>query len=258
MTALAVLLRVHRRPAARELSGASRGIGRFLLTLLVVVGVGASICSAWTTSSSFRNQYVRNPLDQRCRPEGRRTTLSAGNPRFYSALSAVELKSSSSEVNASAEVPRDNIDNNEEDEEDGDEYEYVEYDSLTEQEFIGSEWLVGTNWDRNPNKIDETWARLVVDKDGKNVVVWGDQSQGVWTLDVASQFLSLSKENIVAGKEIWACTVTDYYYLQGTVRAWKYWSAAAVIGQWQAKRLGVDPDEAGTPPWMENDQPPQN
>jgi hypothetical protein len=136
---------------------------------------------------------------------------------------------------------------------DADEYEYVEFDNLTEQEFIGSEWLIGTNWDQNTNKIDETWARLIVDTDGKNVVVWGDQSKGTWTLDVAAQFLSLSKENVLAGKEIWACTVSDYYFLQGTVRGWKYWSAAAVIGQWQAKRLGVDREEAGTAPWLEMD-----
>jgi hypothetical protein len=135
--------------------------------------------------------------------------------------------------------------------ENDDEYEYLEFDNLTEQEFIASEWMVGTNWDRNPNRIDETWARLIVDADGKNIVVWGDESKGTWTLDVATQFLSLSKENVFNGKQIWACTVSDYYYLQGTVRGWNYWSAAAVIGQWQAKRLGVDRDEAGTPPWFE-------
>ena len=94
---------------------------------------------------------------------------------------------------------------------DDDEFEYVEYENLTEREFIGSEWLVGKNWDRSPNKIDETWERLVVDKDGKNTAVWGDRSQGAWTIHVASQFLSLSKENVLAGKEIWACTFTDYY-----------------------------------------------
>ena len=134
---------------------------------------------------------------------------------------------------------------------DDDEYEYVEFDNLTEQEFIGSEWIVGTNWDKNPNKIDETWTRLIIDKDGKNIAVWGDDSKGTWTFDVPSQFLSVSKENLLAGKQIWACTISDYYYLQGTVRGWTYWSAAAVIGQWQAKRLGVDKDEAGTPPWFE-------
>jgi hypothetical protein len=166
---------------------------------------------------------------------------------------AVDLQSSKVNAGGTEVVATNDADDVAADDDDNDdEYEYIEYDSLTEREFIGSEWLVGTNWDRNADRIDETWARLVVDKDGKNVVVWGDQSQGVWALDVASQFLSLSKENVVAGKEIWACTVTDYYYLQGTVRGWTYWSAAAVIGQWQGKRLGVDPEEAGTPPWFED------
>jgi len=139
----------------------------------------------------------------------------------------------------------------EEADDDDDEYEYIEYDVLTEKEFTNSEWLVGTNWDRNPQKIDETWCRLVFDKDDKPVAIWGDRSRGTWKLDVATQFLSISKESLWAGKEIWACTVSDYYYLQGTVRGWKYWAAAEVMGQWQAKRLGLsDKDEAGTPPWF--------
>lgn len=133
-----------------------------------------------------------------------------------------------------------------------DEYEYIEYDVLTETELLNSEWLVGTNWDSRPDRIDETWARLIVDRDGKNVVVWGDGSEGKWSLDVASQFLSLSKENRFAGKDIWACSISDYYYLQGTVRGWKFWSAASVLGQWQARRLGVDPDEAGVAPWFQD------
>ena len=133
-----------------------------------------------------------------------------------------------------------------------DEYEYVEYDALREDDFCGSEWLVGTQLDRNPNKIDETWCRLAVTADGKNLAVWGDKSEGTWALDVASQFLSVSKENLL-GKQIWAGVVDDYYYLQGTVRGWTYWSAASVVGQWQAKRLGVEPDEAGPAPWFEAD-----
>jgi hypothetical protein len=146
-----------------------------------------------------------------------------------------------------------NNDNENDDyDDDDDEYEYVEFDNLTEKEFIGSEWIIGTNWDNNPNKIDETWARLIIDKDGKNIAIWGDDSKGTWTLDIPSQFLSISKENLFTGKQIWACTISDYYYLQGTVRGWTYWSAAAVIGQWQAKRLGVGKDEAGTPPWFVN------
>ena len=141
-------------------------------------------------------------------------------------------------------------DSGSDDEDDDDEYEYVEYDILTEPEFSGSEWLVGTVMDNNPSKIVETWARLAIDKDGKNVAIWGDDSQGTWSFDVASQFLSFSKENIF-GKNIWAGVVDDYYYTQGTVRGWSFLTSAAVLGQWQARRLGVDKDEAGIAPWFQ-------
>jgi hypothetical protein len=137
-------------------------------------------------------------------------------------------------------------------EDDDEEYEFVEYDILTEPEFMGSEWLVGTVMDRNPNKIQETWVRLATDKDGKNVAIWGDNSQGTWSFDVANQFLSISKEQLW-GKDIWAGVVDDYYYTQGTVRGWNFFAAAAVRGQWQAKRLGVDPNEAGVAPWFQED-----
>lgn len=142
--------------------------------------------------------------------------------------------------------------NTSEDEDDDEEYEYVEYDILTEPEFMGSEWLVGTVMDGNSDKIVETWVRLATDKDGKNVAIWGDNSQGIWAFDVANQFLSFSKERLW-GKDIWAGVVDDYYYTQGTVRGWNFFSAAAVKGQWQAKRLGVDPNEAGVAPWFEKE-----
>lgn len=135
-------------------------------------------------------------------------------------------------------------------EEDEDEFEYVEYDALGETEFVGSEWLVGTNWDSRRDKIDETWVRLVVDEKGKNVCYWGDKSQGKWALDVSTQFLSVSKESFF-GKQIWAGVVEDYYFQQGTVRGWNYLASASVVGQWQGKRLGVDPEEAGVAPWFE-------
>ena len=139
---------------------------------------------------------------------------------------------------------------NADDEDDDDEYEYVEYDILTEPEFLGSEWLIGTCDDKSPNKIDETWVRLATDKDGKNIAIWGDNAEGTWNFDTANQFLSMSKENIL-GKKIWAGVVEDYYFTQGTVRGWNFFSPAAVLGQWQAKRLGVDPEEAGVAPWFE-------
>lgn len=145
----------------------------------------------------------------------------------------------------------DALSNTSEDEDDED-YEYVEYDILTEPEFMGSEWLVGTVMDGNSDKIVETWVRLATDKDGKNVAIWGDNSQGIWAFDVANQFLSFSKEQLW-GKDIWAGVVDDYYYTQGTVRGWNFFSAAAVRGQWQARRLGVDPNEAGVAPWFEKE-----
>lgn len=144
-----------------------------------------------------------------------------------------------------------NTDDDDDDDED-EEYEYVEYDYLDESDFTGSEWLVGSCWDSNPNKIDETWCRLAIDDDGKQVAIWGDKAQGTWKFDKASQFLSMSKNNLL-GKKIWAGVVDDYYFMQGTIRGWSFFSAAAVLGQWQSKRLGVDPKEAGTAPWFETE-----
>lgn len=139
------------------------------------------------------------------------------------------------------------------DDDDDEDYEYVEYEDLAEEDFRGSEWLVGTNWDNRRNEIQETWVRLATDGDGKNVAIWGDNAEGKWNLDKASQFLSISKESLF-GKQIWACTIEDYYYLQGTVRGWTYLLPASVLGQWQAKRLGVEPGEAGTAPWFEEEE----
>jgi len=133
---------------------------------------------------------------------------------------------------------------------DDDEYEYLEYDTLQETDYAGSEWLVGTVWEGRESSIDETWVRLGVTEKGKNLAVWGDNSEGSWAFDVATQFLSFSKENLF-GKRIWACTADDYYFGQGTVRGWTYLQPASVLAQWQAKRLGVDPAEAGTAPWFE-------
>ena len=136
------------------------------------------------------------------------------------------------------------------DEDDDDEYEYVEYDMLTEAEFQGSEWLVGTVMDNNSDNIAETWVRLAIDKDGKNVAIWGDNSEGNWNFDVANQFLNVSKNSIL-GKNIWAGVVDDFYFCRGTVRGWNFFSPASVVGQWQAKRLGVEQGEAGVAPWFE-------
>lgn len=130
------------------------------------------------------------------------------------------------------------------------EFEYIEYEDLTEEDFVGSEWQVGTCWESKTNEVKETWVRLAT-KEDKNIAIWGDNAEGSWSLDVASQFLAISKEYLW-GKQIWAGVVDDYYFVQGTVRGWTYLTPASVLGQWQAKRLGVNPEEAGTPPWFED------
>jgi hypothetical protein len=150
------------------------------------------------------------------------------------------------ESTASADTADDN-DKNEED--DDDEYEYVEFDTLDESDFAGSEWLMGTQWENRDKEIDETWCRLFVTEEGKNLAFWGDDSEGTWNFDVASQFLTVSKDTLF-GKKIWACTTDDYYYLSGTVRGWTYLMSARVLAQWQARRLGADPEEAGVAPWF--------
>lgn len=185
---------------------------------LLLLGLVVSIVSAWTTSSSLIASKTR--------------TISF--TRLSQAATAL--------TNDSAK-----------EEEEDEEFEYIEYDVLTEAEFIGSEWLVGTCMDKSSNRIDETWLRLAVDENGKNVAIWGDNSQGKWTIDPATGFFSASKENVLTGKKIWAGTADDYYYLQGTVRGWNFLSAANVLGQWQARRLGVDPEEAGVAPWFQEE-----
>jgi len=142
---------------------------------------------------------------------------------------------------------------NDDDDDDDDEFEYVEYDILTETEFMGSEWLVGTVMDNRDKKIGETWVRLATDEKGKNIAIWGDKAEGTWNFDTANQFLSVSK-NAFWGKNIWAGVVDDFYFCRGSVRGWNYLSAASVVGQWQAKRLGVEKEEAGGAPWFEEEE----
>ncbi len=134
------------------------------------------------------------------------------------------------------------------------EWEYEEYEELRESDFFNSEWKVGTLMDGS-NKIEETWTRLVV-QEGEFICVWGDGSSGKWNFDAASQFLSMSKDSFGGwlGKRIWAGVIDDYYYVQGTIRGWSPISPASVVGQWQAKRLGVDKDEAGVAPWFEEEE----
>lgn len=149
-----------------------------------------------------------------------------------------------------------------EDGEDEEEWVYEEYTDLTEADFYNSEWKIGTVWNDNESVIKETWVRLVVDEGGDgpgatatNVAIWGDGGKGKWSLDVANQFFSISKESFGGwfGKRIFAGNADDYYYLQGSVRGWSPLQSASVWGQWQMKRLGVDREEAGIAPWFEED-----
>lgn len=208
-------------PSRRSLARVSAAPSGLLLLLLLSLSLLSTTC-AWITTTPSSRRAIGSNCFGGCAPLKSSTTADAGS---------VETT-------------------NEDD--DDEEYEYVEYDILQESDFVGSEWLMGTVWDNKPDKIEETWVRLVFDND-KNVAYWGDKSQGTWSLDVASQFLSMSKEGWL-GKQIWATTVDDYYYLQGTVRGWTYWQPASVLAQWQAKRLGVDPQEAGTAPWFEEQE----
>mmetsp|Transcript_19242 Transcript_19242/g.27064 ORF Transcript_19242/g.27064 Transcript_19242/m.27064 type:complete len:240 (+) Transcript_19242:67-786(+) len=173
-------------------------------------------------------------------------SLHGTRPIVYTNSRILALETQNSNAPAIEET-RDDDDDSE------DEWEYEEFENLTETDFYGSEWKVGTLMD-NSNKIQETWCRLVV-KDGQNIAIWGDSADGKWNFDVASQFLSISKESFGGwfGKQIWAGSVDDYYYIQGTVRGWSPISPASVLGQWQSSRLGVSKDEAGIAPWFEDD-----
>ncbi|KAL9181665.1 hypothetical protein ACHAXT_012008 [Thalassiosira profunda] len=146
---------------------------------------------------------------------------------------------------------------------DDDDMEWVEeeFELLTERDFYNTEWKIGTLMDNKPREassIDTTWVRLVTTDSGENAAIWGDDSKGKWTLDVPSQFFSISKETFGGwfGKQIWAGTVEDFYYLEGTVRGWSPISPASVDGQWQAVRLGevdgerVSVEERGEAPWF--------
>eukprot|EP01083_Nonionella_stella_P080422 221045_1 len=128
----------------------------------------------------------------------------------------------------------------EEEDDNDDEMEWVEeeFELLTERDFYNTEWKIGTLMDdkpKDPASIDTTWVRLVTNDAGENVAIWGDDSKGKWTIDVATQFFSISKETFGGwfGKRIWAGTVEDFYYLDGTVRGWGPISPASVDGQWK-------------------------
>jgi hypothetical protein len=180
--------------------------------------------------------------------------VSAWTPYYYPARATNMWIRSTTTTTTRVATPATPLSNSaialQEEEDEEDEWEYLEYEDLQESDFVGSEWLVGTNYDSAANKIEETWVRCLVDSEkSKQPCIWGDGNKGTWYFDRASQYFSLSKE-YVWGKTIWAGVVEDYYFLQGTVRGWTYLTPARVVGQWQAKRLGVDPEEAGIAPWF--------
>ena len=226
-----------------------------MVRYLFLAPLALCLLQQWSNSDVFGRAWV-SPI---VTPSARRTARSFGQPRspilFSTPTTDAEEnkekdadKSSSATAMKEQEAPKED----EDEEDDDEEYEYIEYETLTEADYLGSEWLVGTCWDTNRNKVDETWVRLAANED-KNIAIWGDGSEGKWSLDVASQFLAISKEYLW-GKQIWAGVVDDYYFCQGTVRGWTYLTPASVLGQWQSKRLGVDPGEAGTPPWFEEEE----
>ena len=152
-----------------------------------------------------------------------------------------------------------------------DEMEWVEeeFELLTERDFYNTEWKIGTLMDNKPRdakSIDTTWVRLITTESGENEAIWGDGAKGKWTIDVPSQFFSISKESFGGwmGKKIWAGTIEDFYYLEGTVRGWGPLSPASVVGQWQAIRLGivdgerVTEEERGVAPWFAIDDDYEN
>lgn len=156
-------------------------------------------------------------------------------------------------LDKSAETVSLSVDNTQEESEDSDEWEYEEFEFLSESDFYSSEWKVGTLMDDKKNEIEETWCRLLL-QDGEFVCIWGDGAKGKWNFDKTSQFLSMSKDTFGGwlGKQIWAGGIDDFYYLQGTVRGWSPISPASVVGQWQAKRLGISKDEdPGVAPWFQ-------
>jgi hypothetical protein len=169
---------------------------------------------------------------------------------FAASLSEGDGSSLSSSSSPPLSTYNENNYNNEEEDE---EWEFEEYERLSESDFYGSEWKVGTLMEGSKT-IDETWCRCAV-QDGQFIAVWGDGSDGRWNFDAGSQFFSITKESFGGwfGKKIWAGTVDDYYFMEGTVRGWSPIQPASVIGQWQMKRLGVDPEEAGVAPWFSRD-----
>ena len=182
--------------------------------------------------------------------------LVGGNGNLLTAIHAASLSETEGETSSLAQTQTQTqtqtSDDNNEDDDDDEEWELEEFENLSEPDFYGSEWKIGTLMD-GKQKITETWCRCVVKEDGQFLAIWGDGAEGKWNFDATNQFFSISKDTFGGwlGKQIWAGSVEDYYFMEGTVRGWSPLSPASVIGQWQMKRLGVAPDEAGVAPWFE-------
>ena len=223
-----------------------------LLDFVIVFLLSPLFCQGWMihTSSSLSHLHNACPATTRALSRAEPRSLNIDDSTSVLGLSSSQTRHQISLASTATTTTSESLSSASDD--DDDEYEYVEYDILTESEFMGSEWMVGTVMDNRPKSIGETWVRLATDRDGKNVAIWGDKAQGNWNFDVANQFLSVSK-SAFWGKKIWAGVVNDYYFSRGTVRGWNFFSPASVVGQWQAKRLGVEAEEAGVAPWFEDD-----
>jgi len=234
----------------------------FLQVLLVSIN---SLCLAFSiknnvvTSRSCQQNNFNGLTFQSTSPISRTRRLS---PQYIAdvgketlRLYAVEMEGGEQDdvLGTSAVVETSN--NNDDDDEEEEEWELVEYENLNESDFLGSEWKVGTAWNKI-DAVDTTWVRLVIDeKTDNNLAIWGDGGRGTWKVDVAAQFFTVSQDTFGGwgGKKIWAGPIEDFYYLQGTVRGWNVISPASVIAQWQMIRLGVDREEAGAAPWFKEE-----
>lgn len=225
-----------------------------LIALLVALATSGAVVESFSTTIGAPSRAAAG--------NGAASRSLLPSPRRESLLVRLSAEEGASPTTASASTSEATDENspvaNTDDEEDDEEFEmvYEEFEDLTEKDFYNSEWKVGSVMDSDKNKIVETWVRLVCDEDGTNVAIWGDNSKGKWIVDVPSQYFSISKETFGGwfGKRIWAGSMEDYYFQEGTVRGWSPIGPAAVIGQWQARRLGVDKEEAGTAPWFSEDE----
>jgi len=124
----------------------------------------------------------------------------------------------------------------------------------SDADIAGSEWKIAIQWfdddglPKRGGELQETWLRFKEDY----VVEWGIGATGVWSLD--GQFLSISRDFALGwgGKRILSCKLAQKQneaYIEGMVRGWTPLTAASVMGQWQALRLGIDRTPYGEPFW---------